>query len=124
MREPSRETLPRPTVRAVLEVLLFMLVGVLGYVAVVLTVQMLALRRQIDSFKNIEGFLVQWLSDFQDERHAGTLEVAAETRALRRTALLFLKMVVFSPASGSTYSDNDLRVLIEGIKDQDERLTG
>lgn len=101
-----------------LEVLLFVLVVVLSYVAIVLTVQMLALKRQVASYKNIEDFLVQWLSDFQKERHAGTLEVAAETRALRKTALLLLKTVHFTPSSQS------MKALLDGIDDQDERITG
>ena len=116
---------------SVIEVLLFFIAVILSYVAVVLTVQVKALKRQVDSYDKqvdsygkLERFLVEWLGDFQKERQAGSLETAAGTRALRKTALLFLKMVHFPPTHGSTYSDSDLKTLLAGVQDQDERLTG
>ncbi len=124
MGEPGLETLPRPTVRSVIAVLLFLLVSVLGYVAVILTLQVRALNRQVHSYRNIETFLVGWLTDFQKERQAGTLAVADETKDLRRTALLFLRFVYLGSRASSTFSDPEFKALLEGIDEQDERITG
>ena len=124
LREPSLETLPRPPARSVLQALAFLLIGVLAYVAVVLTLQVRALNRQVDSYRNIEDFLVGWLADFQKERQAGTLAVAAEARDLRRTGLLFLRFVYLGSRATSSFSDPEFKALLEGIDQQDDRSTG
>lgn len=107
-----------------ISVLLFFLAVILCYMGVAITILVQALNRQAQSSNNLERFLVEWLGDFQKERQAGSLQIASETRALRKTSLLFLKMVHFAPSSGSTYSARDLQTLLDGVQDQDERLTG